>query len=141
MNSWLGHCVKARAFRCMSPYHVERHTRNGLAPILFADNQPEARAHFDCAPAQLSPRGPWMRTKRHAVDGTPIMAWHDLLLISAQRWSCRSASAVRSRCLPALQPCKSRPSRCLACRFFVSRSRPLKRKRMRVGSGGYAFAK
>jgi hypothetical protein len=31
------------------------------------------------APAQPSPAAIEKRTKRHAVDGTPIMAWHDLI--------------------------------------------------------------
>src|SRR3989442_8570857 len=64
----------------MLAYYVEHHMRNALAPILFADHQPEARERTSIvAPAQPSPAAIEKRTKRHAVDGTPIMAWHDLI--------------------------------------------------------------
>ena len=50
--------------------------RNALAPILFADHQPEARERASIvAPAQPSPAAVEKCTKRRAVDGTPIMAW------------------------------------------------------------------
>ena len=40
---WLDHRVKAHVFLCMLAYYVEHHMRNALAPILFADHQPQAR--------------------------------------------------------------------------------------------------
>jgi transposase len=77
---WLGHRVKAHVFLCMLAYYVEHHMRNALAPILFADHQPQARERASIvAPAQPSPAAVEKRTKRHAADGTPIMAWHDLI--------------------------------------------------------------
>ena len=36
--------MKAHVFLCMLAYYVEHHMRNALAPILFADHQPEARS-------------------------------------------------------------------------------------------------
>jgi hypothetical protein len=80
VHHWLGHRVKAHVFLCMLAYYVEHHMRNALAPILFADHQPEARERTSIvASAQPSPAAVEKRTKRHAVDGTPIMAWHDLI--------------------------------------------------------------
>src|ERR1700730_10492161 len=43
VHHWLEHRVKAHVFLCMLAYYVEHHMRNALAPILFADHQPEAR--------------------------------------------------------------------------------------------------
>ena len=43
VHHWLGHRVKAHVFLCMLAYYVEHHMRNALAPILFADHQPQAR--------------------------------------------------------------------------------------------------
>ena len=64
----------------MLAYYVEHHMRNALAPILFADHQPQARERASIvAPAQPSAAAVEKRTKRRAVDGTPIMAWHDLI--------------------------------------------------------------
>ena len=72
--------VRAHVFLCMLAYYVEHHMRNALAPILFADHQPQARERASIvAPAQPSPAAIEKRTKRRAADGTPIMAWHDLI--------------------------------------------------------------
>ena len=81
VHHWLGHRVKAHVFLCMLAYYVEHHMRNALAPILFADHQPQARerASIVAQPAQPSPAAIEKRTKRHAADGTPVMAWHDLI--------------------------------------------------------------
>jgi hypothetical protein len=41
---------------------------------------PQARERASIvAPAQPSPAAIEKRTKRHAADGTPVMAWHDLI--------------------------------------------------------------
>src|SRR5436309_2730161 len=80
VHHWLEHRVKAHVFLCMLAYYVEHHMRNALAPILFADHQPEARERASIVtPAQPSPAAIEKRTKRKTVDGTPIMAWHDLI--------------------------------------------------------------
>jgi hypothetical protein len=80
VHHWLGHRVKAHVFLCLLAYYVEHHMRNALAPILFADHQPQARERNSVVtPAQPSPAAIEKRTKRETADGTPIMAWHDLI--------------------------------------------------------------
>ncbi len=80
VHHWLGHRVKAHVFLCLLAYYVEHHMRNALAPILFADHQPQARERSSIVmPAQPSRAAIEKRTKRETVDGTPIMAWHDLI--------------------------------------------------------------
>ena len=80
VHHWLGRRVKAHVFLCMLAYYVEFHMRAALAPILFADHQPEARARASIVrPAEPSAAAVAKRTQRHGVDGTPIMAWHDLI--------------------------------------------------------------
>jgi transposase len=80
IHHWLAARVKAHVFLCMLAYYVEHHMRAALAPILFADHQPEARERASIVrPAGPSPAAIAKRTKRHGVDGTPIMAWHDLI--------------------------------------------------------------
>jgi len=72
--------VKAHVFLCMLAYYVEHHMRSALAPILFADHQPEARERASIVrPARPSAAAAAKIRKRQAVDGTPIMAWHDLM--------------------------------------------------------------
>ena len=80
VHHWLATRVKAHVFLCMLAYYVEHHMRVALAPILFADHQPEARERASIIrPAEPSPAAIAKRIKRHGVDGTPIMAWHDLI--------------------------------------------------------------
>jgi len=77
---WLSARVKAHVFLCMLAYYVEHHMRSALAPILFADHQPEARERASIVrPAQPSAAATAKIRKRQAADGTPIMAWHDLM--------------------------------------------------------------
>ena len=77
---WLDRRVKAHVFLCMLAYYVEHHMRSALAPILFADHQPEARERASIVrPAQPSPAAAAKIKKRQTSDGTPIMAWHDLM--------------------------------------------------------------
>ena len=80
VHHWLGRRVKAHVFLCMLAYYVEHHMRAALAPILFTDHEPQLRERASIvAPAEPSPAAVAKRTKRHTVDGTPIMAWHDLI--------------------------------------------------------------
>ena len=80
VHHWLGSRVKAHIFLCMLAYYVEFHMRRALAPILFTDHEPEARERASIVrPAEPSPAAIAKRTRRHTVDGTPIMAWHDLI--------------------------------------------------------------
>jgi hypothetical protein len=77
---WRDHRVKAHVFLCMLAYYVEHHMRTALAPILFADHQPEARERPSIVrPARPSPAAAAKIKTRRADDGTPIMTWHDLM--------------------------------------------------------------
>jgi len=80
VHHWLSHRVKAHVFLCMLAYYVEHHMRNALAPILFADHQPQARERASIVrPARPSAAAAAKIKKRQTSDGTPIMAWHDLM--------------------------------------------------------------
>ena len=80
VHHWLASRVKAHVFLCMLAYYVEFHMRRALALILFTDHQPEARERASIvAPAQPSKAAVDKITRRQTVDGTPIMAWHDLI--------------------------------------------------------------
>jgi len=77
---WLDRRVKAHVFLCMLAYYVEHHMRGALAPILFADHQPQVRERASIVrPARPSAAAAAKIEKRRAVDGTPIMAWRDLM--------------------------------------------------------------
>jgi hypothetical protein len=77
---WLDHRVKAHVFLCMLAYYVEHHMRTALAPILFADHEPEARKRASIVqPARPSAAAAAKIETRQADDGTPLMAWHDLM--------------------------------------------------------------
>jgi hypothetical protein len=77
---WLSTRVKAHVFLCMLAYYVEHHMRTALAPILFADHQPQARERASIVrPAKPSAAASAKIRKRRAADGTPIIAWHDLM--------------------------------------------------------------
>jgi hypothetical protein len=77
---WLDRRVKAHVFLCMLAYYVEHHMRSALAPMLFADHRPQARERASIVrPAQPSAAAAAKIKKRRASDGTPIMAWHDLM--------------------------------------------------------------
>jgi hypothetical protein len=80
VHHWLSERVKAHVFLCMLAYYVEHHMRVALAPLLFADHEPEARERASIVrPAEPSPAALAKRTQRHTSEGTPIMAWHDLI--------------------------------------------------------------
>lgn len=80
VHHWLSRRVQAHVFLCMLAYYVEHHMRNALAPILFADHRPEARRRVSIVrPARPSAAAAAKIKKRQAGDGTPIMAWHDLM--------------------------------------------------------------
>jgi transposase len=77
---WLSTRVKAHVFLCMLAYYVEHHMRVALAPLLFADHEPEQRERASIVrPAEPSQAAKRKITRRQGVDGTPIMAWHDLI--------------------------------------------------------------
>ena len=80
VHHWLGTRVKAHVFLCMLSYYVEFHMRRALAPVLFTDHEPEHRQRNSIVqPAEPSPAARAKLTKRQTADGTPIMAWRDLI--------------------------------------------------------------
>lgn len=80
IHHWLADRVRAHVFLCMLAYYVEHHMRKALAPLLFADHEPENRSRQSIVqPPGTSPAAATKIAKRQAVDGTPIMAWHDLV--------------------------------------------------------------
>jgi hypothetical protein len=54
--------------------------RVALAPLLFADHEPNNRERSSIVrPAEPSQAAKNKIARRQSVDGTPIMAWHDLI--------------------------------------------------------------
>ena len=80
VHHWLDRRVRAHVFLCMLAYYVEHRMRVALAPILFADHEPEARTRASIVrPSEPSPAARRKIARREADDGTRIMAWHDLI--------------------------------------------------------------
>lgn len=80
VHHWLSQRVKAHVFLCMLAYYVEHHMRLALAPVLFADHEPLARERASIVrPAEPSAKAVEKRNRRQDADGTPIMAWSDLI--------------------------------------------------------------
>jgi hypothetical protein len=80
IHHWLSTRVRAHVFLCMLAYYVEHHMRIALAPLLFADHEPNNRERPSVVQkAELSNAAKRKIARRQSVDGTPIMAWHDLM--------------------------------------------------------------
>jgi len=70
--------VRAHVLLCLLAYYVEWHMRRALAPLLFADEQPQQQSS-PVAPAQRSASADAKaRTKRNA-NGLAVQSFHDLL--------------------------------------------------------------
>jgi hypothetical protein len=79
---WLADRVRAHVFVCMLAYHVEWHMRARLAPMLYADADPEAakaRRASIVAKAQRSPSAIAKQTTGRTADGLPVHSFHSLL--------------------------------------------------------------
>src|SRR5262249_36420958 len=77
---WLSARVKAHVFLCMLAYYIEHHMRVALAPLLFADHEPNSRERSSIVlPAEPSEAAKSKIARRKSIEGTPIMAWHDLI--------------------------------------------------------------
>ena len=77
---WLSTRVRAHVFLCMLAYYVEHHMRVALASLLFADHELAQRERASIVrPAEPSQAAKRKITRRQSGDGTPIMAWHDLV--------------------------------------------------------------
>lgn len=80
VHHWLAERVKAHVFLCMLAYYVEHHMRAALGSILFADHEPEGRTRTSIVrPAEPSDAAKRKIARRQGEDGTPIMAWRDLI--------------------------------------------------------------
>jgi hypothetical protein len=80
VHHWLATRVKAHVFLCMLAYYVEHHMRVALAPLLFADHEPNNRERPSIVrPVEPSDAAKRKIARRQSADGTPIMAWHDLI--------------------------------------------------------------
>jgi hypothetical protein len=80
VHHWLSTRVRAHVFLCMLAYYVEHHMRLALAPLLFADHEPNKRERSSIVrPAETSEAAKRKIARRQSVDGTPIMAWRDLI--------------------------------------------------------------
>ena len=80
IHHWLSTRVKAHVFLCMLAYYIEHHMRIALAPLLFADHEAHNRERSSIVlPAEPSEAAKSKITRRKTVEGTSIMAWHDLI--------------------------------------------------------------
>ena len=88
--------VRAHILLCMLAYYVEWHMREAWAPLLFTDEDQDAKASRDpVAPAQRSAKALRKVHTRHLDDGSPTHSFSTLLaeLASITRNTCRAAAA------------------------------------------------
>jgi transposase len=74
--------VRAHVFLCMLAYYVEWHMRRSLAPLLFADDDPEgaeAQRSSIVAPAQRSSQAKRKEQRKHNAEGLPVQSFAELL--------------------------------------------------------------
>ena len=74
--------VRAHAFLCMLAYYVEWHMRRDLAPLLFAEEDPEARQatrETIVAPTRATPVAMAKRNKKVTPDGFPVQDFRGVL--------------------------------------------------------------
>lgn len=72
--------VRAHIFLCMLAYYVEWHMREALRPLLFADDDPVAKATRDpVAPARRSAAASAKSARRTLADGTPVHSFRSLI--------------------------------------------------------------
>jgi hypothetical protein len=74
------HWLAERVLLCMLAYYVEFHMRRALAPMLFADHEPEGRERASIvAAAKPSAAALQKRRRRKTSDGLAVMDWSDLI--------------------------------------------------------------
>lgn len=84
--------VRSHIFLCMLSYYVEWHMREAWRPILFADEDQQAKATRDpVAPAKRSAAAEQKAATHHLADGTVVHSFRTLLqdLSAIVRNSCR----------------------------------------------------
>jgi hypothetical protein len=85
--------VRSHIFLCMLAYYVEWHMREAWRPLLFADEDQQAKARRDpVAPAQRSAGADDKAATHRLADGTPVHSFRTLLqdLSSIVRNRCRT---------------------------------------------------
>jgi len=88
--------VRAHIFLCMLAYYVEWHLRQAWSPLMFTDEDPEAKATRDpVAPAQRSPAAKQKVTAKMLDDETPVHSFATLIadLGSIVRNTCHAPNA------------------------------------------------
>jgi hypothetical protein len=84
--------VRSHIFLCMLAYYVEWHMREAWRPLLFADEDQQAKATRDpVAPARRSAAADQKAITKQLPDGTPVHSFRTLLhdLSSIVRNRCR----------------------------------------------------
>ena len=74
--------VRAHALICMLAYYLEWHLRRDLAPLLFAEEDPEARHRTRrtiVAPTHATPVAQAKRSKKLTTDGYPVQDFRGVL--------------------------------------------------------------
>lgn len=85
--------VRSHILLCMLAYYVEWHMREAWRPLLFADEDQEAKKHRDpVAPAERSPAADEKATTHQLAGGTPAHSFHTLMseLATIVRNTCRA---------------------------------------------------
>jgi hypothetical protein len=88
--------VRAHLFLCMLSYYVEWHMRQAWAPLLFADEDQDAKLTRDpVAPAKRSDACLDKVARRHLEDGSAVHSFSTLLaqLATITKNTCRAAAA------------------------------------------------
>jgi hypothetical protein len=88
--------VRSHIFLCMLAYYVEWHMREAWRPLLFADEDQEAKRTRDpVAPAKRSSRAQEKALTRRLSDGSPVHSFPTLLehLATIVRNTCRTPGA------------------------------------------------
>ena len=107
--------VRAHIFLCLLAYYVEWHIRKAWAPLLFDDDELDARRprRDPVAPAQPSPSAKRKKRQRTTDDGLPVHSFQTLLaeLATYSRNLCRTKTGKYSATLvqySALSPLQAR---------------------------------
>ncbi len=85
--------VRSHIFLCMLAYYVAWHMREAWRPLLFADEDQQAKASRDpVAPAQRSAAAEQKAATHQLADGTPVHSFRTLLqdLSAVVRNTCRT---------------------------------------------------
>ncbi len=88
--------VRAHIFLCMLAYYVEWHMREAWRPLMFADEDQDAKKTRDpVAPAKRSEAALRKVQSKHLDDGTPVHSFATLMadLASIVRNTCRTPMA------------------------------------------------